>query len=206
MKLYAMYLYYFNVIEVTAVTELIYNRDFSLFQGVDSQNAAKVTGSSDEPNDTITTAKTAARNEKPPRNIKRMRELTSVLHQIKDLQSVEASESEWDIFGRHVSAQMKSLPIPLALQAQQHINTYLNNMRLSQYRQSNVDQQGNLYYNPSPQPSSSYSHSNQDVNVSLCNSDSTFTSNIYSEPASPVVTHESDILTQAIRSIHEFEN
>lgn len=43
-------------------------------------------------------------------------------------------KDEFDVFGELIAAQLKTLPLPRAIKAQEYIQTYLNKCRLENYR------------------------------------------------------------------------
>lgn len=49
-------------------------------------------------------------------------------------------ENEFDVFGKHVALQLKSLPLLLALDAQEHIQLYLNRTRREYIVQNSAEQ------------------------------------------------------------------
>jgi len=63
-------------------------------------------------------------------------------------------EDEFEVFGKHIGLQLQSMPLLLALEAQEHIQVYLNRLR-RQHLQNSSDQ--NIIITRSSTPSvSSY--------------------------------------------------
>lgn len=63
---------------------------------------------------------------------KKITQLSSMVSQLKEIVETTNStveEHEFEIFGKHVGLQLKSLPLLLALEAQEHIQLYLNRIR-----------------------------------------------------------------------------
>ncbi|XP_077289262.1 uncharacterized protein LOC143913395 isoform X2 [Arctopsyche grandis] len=74
-----------------------------------------------------------------PNKRRKVQEYQSVLAQLKgvsDSLNTLQVENEFQIFGRHIGAQLKNMPLFMALQAQQHIQNYLNDIRLQALSQS----------------------------------------------------------------------
>jgi len=67
-------------------------------------------------------------------------------------------EGEFEVFGKHIGLQLQSMPLLLALEAQQHIQVYLNRLR-RQHLQNSSDQ--NIIITRSSTPSVS-SYTQQD--------------------------------------------
>nr|CAI5826646.1 unnamed protein product [Callosobruchus analis] len=68
----------------------------------------------------------------PPPKKKRIAQLSSMVSQLKEITdstNATVDENVFDVFGKHVGVQLKSLPILLALEAQEHIQLYLNRIR-----------------------------------------------------------------------------
>nr|CAI5837035.1 unnamed protein product [Callosobruchus analis] len=68
----------------------------------------------------------------PPPKKKRIAQLSSMVSQLKEITdstNATVDENVFDVFGKHVGVQLKSLPILLALEAQEHIQLYLNKIR-----------------------------------------------------------------------------
>lgn len=74
-----------------------------------------------------------------PNKRRKVQEYQSVLTQLKgvsDSLNTLQVENEFQIFGRHIGAQLQNMPLYMALQAQQHIQNYLNDIRLQALSQS----------------------------------------------------------------------
>lgn len=68
----------------------------------------------------------------PPPKKKKIAQLSSMVSQLKEIANTTNStveENEFEIFGKHIGLQLKSLPLLLALEAQEHIQLYLNKIR-----------------------------------------------------------------------------
>lgn len=60
-------------------------------------------------------------------------QLKTVVNQLKGIAeavNTPVEENEFEVFGKNVGLQLKGMPLQLALEAQQHIQTYLNRIRL----------------------------------------------------------------------------
>ncbi|KAF5277525.1 hypothetical protein FQA39_LY18479 [Lamprigera yunnana] len=68
---------------------------------------------------------------------KRLSQLTSMVSQLKEItetvntKSTE-EENEFEVFGKHVGLQLKAMPLIVALEAQEHIQLYINQIRRQQ--------------------------------------------------------------------------
>lgn len=63
----------------------------------------------------------------PPTKKKKITQLSSVVRQLKEIADTTNSvveENEFEVFGKHVGLQLKTLPLILALEAQEHIQLY----------------------------------------------------------------------------------
>lgn len=69
-----------------------------------------------------------------PTKKKKISQLSSIVSQLKEIteSATALEENEFDVFGKHVSIQLKSMPLILALEAQEHIQLYLNRFRRQQ--------------------------------------------------------------------------
>ncbi|KAF5296251.1 hypothetical protein FQA39_LY12588 [Lamprigera yunnana] len=73
---------------------------------------------------------------KPMAKKKRLSQLTSMVSQLKEItetvntKSTE-EENEFEVFGKHVGLQLKPMPLIVALEAQEHIQLYINQFRTS---------------------------------------------------------------------------
>ena len=57
-------------------------------------------------------------------------QLSSMVSQLKEIsEAATTDENEFEVFGRHIGLQLKSLPTLLALEAQEHIQLYINRVR-----------------------------------------------------------------------------
>ncbi|XP_045785921.1 uncharacterized protein LOC123881249 [Maniola jurtina] len=81
----------------------------------------------------------------PPQTKKRkIAQLSSMVRQLKEIADTSNStveENEFEVFGKHVGLQLKSLPLLLALEAQEHIQIYINRIR-RQHLQTASEQNG----------------------------------------------------------------
>lgn len=67
-----------------------------------------------------------------PTKKKKLSQLSSMVGQLKEIAETAnstAEDNEFEVFGKHVGLQLKSLPLLLALEAQEHIQLYLNRIR-----------------------------------------------------------------------------
>ncbi|XP_050676858.1 uncharacterized protein LOC126973577 [Leptidea sinapis] len=78
------------------------------------------------------------------------RNLSRLVNKVKNvadsINTRMSTETEFDIFGKSVAAQLKSLPIHKAVEGQMFIQNYLSNLRLQQMGHGS----SNYAYNPSP--------------------------------------------------------
>ncbi|KAL4720654.1 hypothetical protein ACJJTC_002752 [Scirpophaga incertulas] len=68
----------------------------------------------------------------PPTKKRRITQLSSMVGQLKEIADTTNStveENEFEVFGKHVGLQLKSLPLLSALEAQEHIQLHLNRIR-----------------------------------------------------------------------------
>lgn len=82
-------------------------------------------------------------NETPNLHKKFKERLTDINQAVKELKDLKneinyENENEFDIFGKHVAAQLKKLPLEQALIAQDRIQSFLTQSRLQALRQNNV--------------------------------------------------------------------
>lgn len=76
---------------------------------------------------TLPTPKCAPSTRK--RKIANLSNMVSQLKEISETANSAAEENEFDVFGKLVGIKLKSLPLILALEAQEHIQVYLNRIR-----------------------------------------------------------------------------
>lgn len=97
---------------------------------------------------------------------RKVKDLESLMKKIKDVsETVNAplqDENEFDIFGRSVAAQLKALPLRVALQTQQYVQNYITEARLnllhSSPSASEVSPTHTPFYTPSRSSSSMMSY------------------------------------------------
>ena len=66
----------------------------------------------------------------PSRKRTKVMQLSSMVSQLKEISEAATTEdNEFEVFGRHIGLQLKSLPTLLALEAQEHIQLYINRVR-----------------------------------------------------------------------------
>ncbi|XP_060809924.1 uncharacterized protein LOC106140308 [Amyelois transitella] len=123
----------------------------------------------------------------PAAKKKRVAQLSSMVSQLKEIADTTNSrveENEFEVFGKHVGFQLKQLPLLLALEAQEHIQIYLNRIR-RQHLQPAPDQ------NRSITPQSSYGTESLQSDSIIDNDTSNFNLESFSPsilPAHPVPT------------------
>lgn len=74
----------------------------------------------------------------PPTKKKKIAQLSSMVSQLKDITNTTNStveENEFEVFGKHLGLQLKLLPLLLALEAQDHIQSYVNRIRRQHLQQ-----------------------------------------------------------------------
>lgn len=86
--------------------------------------------------------------------------MRGVSNMLNDSSSI-TRENEFDIFGKNVGAQLKSMPLQDALQAQRHIFNYITKLRL-QHLDILRGHSPNSKYCESPSPSRNYYTSGED--------------------------------------------
>lgn len=90
----------------------------------------------------------------PPTKKRKITQLSSMVSQLKeiaDITNFTVEENEFEVFGKHISLQLKSLPLLLALEAQEHIQLYINRIRRQHFQ--NASEQNRI----TRTPQSSYS-------------------------------------------------
>lgn len=102
---------------------------FCLFQ---ASNISHTDNSDTEQNSTLVDTFREPIPPPPPTKKKKIAQLSSMVSQLKEIADTTNStveENEFDVFGKHVGLQLKSLPLLLALDAQEHIQLYINSIR-----------------------------------------------------------------------------
>ncbi|GBP22649.1 hypothetical protein EVAR_13929_1 [Eumeta japonica] len=77
----------------------------------------------------------------PPTKKRKIAQLSSMVGQLKEIANstnYTVEENEFEVFGKHVGLQLKSLPILLALEVQEHIQLYMNRIRRQQIQNETV--------------------------------------------------------------------
>lgn len=100
----------------------------------------------------------------PPTKKRKIAQLSSTVIQLKGIADTSYStveENEFEVFGKHVGLQLKSLPLLLALEAQEHIQICINRIR-RQHLQNPSEQNGitgtpQSYYYATESPYSDFS-------------------------------------------------
>ncbi|CAH2098281.1 unnamed protein product [Euphydryas editha] len=109
----------------------------------------------------------------PPTKKKKIAQLSSMVNQLKQIaydSNSTAQENEFEVFGKHVGLQLKSLPPLLALEAQEHIQLYINRIR-RQHLQNAFEQNRvtrtpqSSYATESPYSDSSIYYSDSNYNL-----------------------------------------
>lgn len=85
--------------------------------------------------------------------------MVTELKQISETANCSHEENEFDVFGKHVALQLKSMPLLLALDAQEHIQMFLNRTRRQHLIQNRIETFTNtLMGSPLPGTSSDESY------------------------------------------------
>ncbi|KAK5648149.1 hypothetical protein RI129_003041 [Pyrocoelia pectoralis] len=119
---------------------------------------------------------------KPMAKKKRLNQLTSMVSQLKEItetvntKSTE-EENEFEVFGKHVGLQLKAMPLTVALEAQEHIQLYINQIRRQQLQ--NASKQNR--YNRSSTPSSFQSQPSPSNSMTSNPTSTYYTEDYYSE-------------------------
>lgn len=69
----------------------------------------------------------------PASKRQRIGQLKTVVNELKGIAEIvntPVEENEFEVFGKNVGLQLKGMPLELALEAQQYVQTYLNKIRL----------------------------------------------------------------------------
>lgn len=77
----------------------------------------------------------------PPTKKRKIAQLSSMVGQLKEIAdgtNLTVEENEFEVFGKHVGLQLKSLPLLLALEAQEHIQLYINRIRRQHIQNASV--------------------------------------------------------------------
>ncbi|XP_012547131.1 uncharacterized protein LOC101740234 [Bombyx mori] len=77
----------------------------------------------------------------PPTKKRKIAQLSSMVGQLKEIihsNNSTVEENEFEVFGKHVGLQLKSLPLLLALEAQEQIQLYINRIRRQHIQNESV--------------------------------------------------------------------
>lgn len=102
---------------------------FWLFQ---TSNSSHTDDTDSEQNSTLVDTFRLPTPPPPPTKKRRIAQLSSMVGQLKEIADTTNStveENEFEVFGKHVGLQLKSLPLLSALEAQEHIQLHLNRIR-----------------------------------------------------------------------------
>ncbi|CAH2085039.1 unnamed protein product [Euphydryas editha] len=117
----------------------------------------------------------------PPTKKKKIAQLSSMVSQLKEIADASNStveENEFEVFGKHVGLQLKSLPLLLALEAQEHIQLYINRIRRQHLQ--NASEQNRI----TRTPQSSHATESLYSDSSIINNDSNYN---YEEQATELI-------------------
>lgn len=119
---------------------------------------------------------------KPMAKKKRLSQLTSMVSQLKEITETvntktTEEENEFEVFGKHVGLQLKAMPLIVALEAQEHIQLYINQIRRQQLQ--NASKQNR--YNRSSTPSSFESQPSPSNSITSNPTSTYYTEDYYSE-------------------------
>lgn len=138
----------------------------------------------------------------PPTKKKKISQLCSMVRQLKEIadttnSTVGVEENEFEVFGKHVGLQLKSLPLLLALEAQENIQVYLNRVR----RQHLSTEQNRV----TRTPQSSYATESPCSDSSIYYNDSNY--NLDEQGTECILpTHHSDLFPLGHININETKN
>lgn len=110
---------------------------FCLFQ---ASNRSLTDDTDTEENSTLVDTFCELTTPPPPTKKRKIAQLSSMVGQLKEIADATNStveENEFDVFGKHVGLQLKSLPLLLALEAQEHIQLYINRIRRQHIENAN---------------------------------------------------------------------
>lgn len=83
------------------------------------------------------------------RKIAQLSSMVTQLREITETTNSTAEENEFEVFGKLVGLQLKSLPLILALEAQEHIQVHLNRIR-RQHLLNSIERTSESPYTDSP--------------------------------------------------------
>ncbi|KAF5294813.1 hypothetical protein FQA39_LY00297 [Lamprigera yunnana] len=115
---------------------------------IDTDNNMDAEENISEGNNSSNTFREPEPKSKPMAKKKRLSQLTSMVSQLKEItetvntKSTE-EENEFEVFGKHVGLQLKEMPLIVALEAQEHIQLYINQIRRQQLQNASKTKQVN---------------------------------------------------------------
>lgn len=68
------------------------------------------------------------------RKVQQIKQLVNSLKEVSDSLNKPTVDNEFEVFGRNVGLQLQNMPLDMALEAQEHINSYLTRLRLRNLR------------------------------------------------------------------------
>lgn len=129
----------FPILNYKKKINIIYSLIFQ--SNTDNENNISVTETEHTENTTELTLNSEFCEPKPKNKKQRLSQLKAIVTELKGITEAVNSpvEDEFEVFGKHIRLQLKSMLLLLALEAQEHIQVYLNRLR-RQHLQNSSDQ------------------------------------------------------------------